>query len=631
MTGSTVEVTFIGALSYTNLEQMTGTGVTVSTLEEGVPSAIDRFSSAGVFEQQRDFSGVEIFALAVSAATHNLLVADPLNKRILEWNPATEAVTTFSTGADTPGGSFSPLAVSAVAVDNYAASPNYGDVYVRDFGAVDRFNASGAYLCQITGKGEETSSASECDSSGPGVPGGFGETSAVAVDPSDGRLYVGDAGRHAIEEFEPSGAFLHEVPVSGTSPSYPAAVAVKASSGDVYVADPANGVVDVFGRVFTPNVTTEPVSGLGETGATLNGEIDPEVSVGGSPVKSCHFEWGETSEYGNTAACRDSAGDRLGTASEPITAPADVHADIGVRNPDTVYHFRLVAENEEGKEGQGRDETFTARGAAAIGGERSIARTNGATVEAQINPFGYETTCEVQFVEAALYEPAAEDPYAAGGTVPCADAIPAGFGDQTARAKLSGLAIGTAYHYRFVAHNQATSQGGTTVGADQEFSTFGIESFSIEFLKPKEGGRPGQTEPDLNPQAGGHPYEMKIELVMTSTEAENSAAGYGSPTANLRTVKVALPPGLIGNPTATPRCEAWEAKMHTCSGATEVGHLVPSFASGGGASTAPVFSLVPPAGVAAELTAQLESLGTVRIDAGVRTGSTTASRPTRSR
>ena len=238
MTGSTVEVTFIGALSYTNLEQMTGTGVTVSTLEEGVPSAIDRFSSAGVFEQQRDFSGVEIFALAVSAATHNLLVADPLNKRILEWNPATEAVTTFSTGADTPGGSFSPLAVSAVAVDNYAASPNYGDVYVRDFGAVDRFNASGAYLCQITGKGEETSSASECDSSGPGVPGGFGETSAVAVDPSDGRLYVGDAGRHAIEEFEPSGAFLHEVPVSGTSPSYPAAVAVKASSGDVYVADP---------------------------------------------------------------------------------------------------------------------------------------------------------------------------------------------------------------------------------------------------------------------------------------------------------------------------------------------------------------------------------------------------------
>ena len=79
-----------------------------------------------------------------------------------------------------PAATFRP---TSVAVNN---AVNPATVYVGDYDnkAIDRFSAAGAYECQITGKGENSTSASECDSTkgaSAEVPGALG--AAVVVYP----------------------------------------------------------------------------------------------------------------------------------------------------------------------------------------------------------------------------------------------------------------------------------------------------------------------------------------------------------------------------------------------------------------------------------------------------------------
>ncbi len=180
-----------------------------------------------------------------------------------------------------------------------------------------------------------------------------------------------------------------------------------------------------------PHCDHQEPTGIEEITATLNGRVDPE---GGSNVTSCEFEYGETTSYGHTATC---------SPVTPYSSVTGVSAAISGLEPGHTYHYRLVAENADGKTGQSNDATFTTRGAPSIGGELSIARTASATVKAQINPFGYETTCEVEYLTEAEYQanPPSER-FNGAKTAPCAAPIPAGFGDEPASSRLSGLTIG---------------------------------------------------------------------------------------------------------------------------------------------------------------------------------------------
>lgn len=142
-------------------------------------------------------------------------------------------VTSF-TGTETPVGSLGDP--TAMAVDQAM-----GDVYVADSATltINKFTATGEYICQITGAGSASKSASECDNSAGGSPaGGFtsqlapGSNSAellIAVDNSEdanaGDLYV--AGTELVEEttghgvevtphtvidrFSPSGAYMAQL------------------------------------------------------------------------------------------------------------------------------------------------------------------------------------------------------------------------------------------------------------------------------------------------------------------------------------------------------------------------------------------------------------------------------------
>lgn len=93
-----------------------------------------------------------------------------------------------------------------------------------------------------------------------------------------------------------------------------------------------------------PSVSTGSATSVTESGATLNGTVNPN---GGSTV--AYFEYGPTKEYGETT-------EWLGVGSGEVSQNVK-HGIVGL-NPETEYHYRLVGNNGKGTV-QGSDKTFT--------------------------------------------------------------------------------------------------------------------------------------------------------------------------------------------------------------------------------------------------------------------------------
>ncbi len=100
-----------------------------------------------------------------------------------------------------------------------------------------------------------------------------------------------------------------------------------------------------------PKATTEAATGVKATQATLNGAVNPEGAATGY-----YFEYGKTTSYGTKVPTSPAAAGS-GTSSVAVNqTPTGLSAG-------TVYHYRLVAENEAGA-ANGEDKTFTTEAAA---------------------------------------------------------------------------------------------------------------------------------------------------------------------------------------------------------------------------------------------------------------------------
>jgi Concanavalin A-like lectin/glucanases superfamily len=93
-----------------------------------------------------------------------------------------------------------------------------------------------------------------------------------------------------------------------------------------------------------PTATTGAASGVGQSGATVNGTVNPN----GSPT-TYSFDYGTTTAYGSTTAATSA-----GSGTTDVTATA---ALTGLA-PSTTYHYRVVATNDVGTTA-GSDATFT--------------------------------------------------------------------------------------------------------------------------------------------------------------------------------------------------------------------------------------------------------------------------------
>src|SRR5919204_2071328 len=90
----------------------------------------------------------------------------------------------------------------------------------------------------------------------------------------------------------------------------------------------------VLGALVTGCTDTDPATNVTDSSVTLHGH----VNAGGKPT-SYWFQYGKTAAYGSETPHRDGGS---GTEDQNVSEP------VGGLTHDTLYHFRICAQNQGG-------------------------------------------------------------------------------------------------------------------------------------------------------------------------------------------------------------------------------------------------------------------------------------------
>jgi rhamnogalacturonan endolyase len=442
---------------------------------------IEKFDGSGTYLTQWGSAGSgngqfnEPWGLAVDS-NNNVYVADRYNSRIQKFNSDGTYLTQWGTGGSGNGQFY--LGPQGIAVDSS------NNVYVTDSGngRVEKFTSNGSYLTQWGSFG-----------SGSGQFNGLG---GIALDSSGNFIYVVDAGNDRIQVFVNNTNIIppiitqspaNQMVAAGLNATFTVSVAgsppfaYQWSSNNIAVPGATNAsftltnvsfsaagsysvlVTNNFGSVLSaPAIltvaaavaTTQPPTGVSATGAMLNGS----VTVGPDETLAW-FEWGTDTNYGNIAGATIVPGDN---ASNNLSATLN-------SLPGNFYHYRLDAANDFGIV-YGNDQSFTVGFApAATTTLPSVTSTNGATLNATVNPNGWDTT--VYFLWGARYG-------SLTNTTPAMD-IGTGTTPLNVSSFTTGLAPLTQYSYQIVASNYLGTVSGSPVNFTSPLGAFGMTSGGV--------------------------------------------------------------------------------------------------------------------------------------------------------
>jgi len=434
-----------------------------------------------------------------------------------------------------------------VAVDG-SGGPSKGNVYVADQNnqRIEKFTSIGGFVLMFGNQVNETkvsekaegkavteaeenlctaASGNVCTAGLKGSGGGqFFTPMGVAVDPSNGDVYVVDFSNHRVEKFDSAGRFLlvfgKEVDATtlgdictavsgdtcqagkvGTGAGEfewtPAGTFVAVgAAGTVYVGD-ENRIqefeptgqdkgqivlagagkttalaIDAGEDLYTISQALSGVRKYSATGEQL-AEFDPERESGQLTALAIQPTSGDVFVVDTSEGARVRQYVPTGALSaESSAGPLAESLGIAVNASGTVYaadkaNDSVLFFGEPPREGNPPPAIDT-ESVTELGEES-------AAVEAQINPYFLETTYRVQYAPDSGYNPSAPEPErytgpGGGEAPPQSETLGGGavLGDQPAHAALLGLSPGTVYHYRFVAQSPA----GTTYGPDQIFATY---------------------------------------------------------------------------------------------------------------------------------------------------------------
>ncbi len=215
-----------------------------------------------------------------------------------------------------------------------------------------------------------------------------------------------------------------------------------------------NSLGTVYGSDLTfitlgkiPEAQTQAATNILIEGVTLNGTVNAnDLST------TITFEYGMTETYGTTVP----ATPEQATGHENI----NVSSVISGLTIGTIYHFRIKTVNSLGTV-YGSDLTFTTLGKipTAVTQSATSVSTEGATLNGTVNANDLSTTITFEYGVTETY----------GTTVPGTPEQVTGHENINVSSVISGLTIGTVYHFRIKTVNSL----GTVYGGDLTFTTLG--------------------------------------------------------------------------------------------------------------------------------------------------------------
>ncbi len=346
----------------------------------------------------------------------------------------------------------------AVAVDNSPSTPggSSGDIYVVDQEnfRVEKFSPSGEFILMFGGDvnengGDVCAAGEKCERGTEGSGDGqfewaYKDDGFIAVGPQD-NVYVGDKAR--VQVFEPSGIWRETISLAALSVTGKVTALVVDGSGDVYVKDEEVPGV----REFEPDGTEEATQfdAGSESVETLAMDGSDDLFVGDA---NGGFH---VLEYGASGKELESFGSGL---------LGEAHGMSFYDKTGELYMAGPSADEVEGRvEPNAWIVALPPPGPVVESGSESAkpGLRGTATLEAQVDPEGQETTWDFEFVDATHYQ---SNGFADAVSTPSISIASGLFEDHPASASLTGLVPGATYHYRIVAHD---SSGHMTIGPDQ--------------------------------------------------------------------------------------------------------------------------------------------------------------------
>jgi Tol biopolymer transport system component len=382
------------------------------------------FSAPALASKERPYTGVSfgptgtgvgsfvsVQGVTVDQATGDVFVYDDgEGGRIYKFDAAGEPVNFSALGTNVITGVGSGGgAEDEVAVDS-SSGPAAGDIYAANNGEVKIYSAEGSSLGSLSG----------------------GEMCGVAVDAS-GVVYVGIYSAGTVRKYVPTANPVTNASEASSMGGLGGICNVAADSeGNLYAANWSGGVARYEALQF---------GSLAAMGALIDGSgrtLEVDQATNALYVNE-----------GSAIAEYDASGNLIGTSgSEKINGSFGVGVDS--------------AKNELYVPSEGRVLTF---GPPVLlptvsGGEASEITNSSARISGSVNPEGTATTYQFQYGTTTSYgsvEPVS--PQSVGS-----DSTP-----HEVSVQLTGLSLGTTYHYRLV----ATGANGTSYGQDRNFKTSG--------------------------------------------------------------------------------------------------------------------------------------------------------------
>jgi len=458
-------------------------------------SYASQFGSAGSGGGQ--FTGGGPNALVVRQSSGDVFVLDPVRvieglyaPRVERFDAAGDFQDAFNTDASVQ------IVPTALAIDPAGSASIYVaglEAVTQTTGSVLKYSAAGAFEYALDPTGSGTT---------------FGYPVSLAVDPSDGTVYVNavseSTGLPVIDAFDDTGAFITSFDGSTGSPDGAfgaiAALAVD-SSHRLYVTDAAKGRTDRYNAAGEWQATVDD----GSRGAPSAIAADPtsgELDV----LEAGPLGQQITSFSSGGAAALESFG--AGHLTSPSAIAAN-HASGTLYTADPAI---------------AAVERFTAFTAPTVSTEASSAVTaSQATLNGSINPEGVAGTTTYRF------DWGADSNY--GNSTPETDSG-GGSSSVPAAATISGLAPGSTYHYRLVGSNAS----GSSFGGDESFTTAAAQ-VAVDTQGPPFASAispEGATFNDvLNPNGADttYRYEYGTDTSYGSTSADGDAGAATGETA----------------------------------------------------------------------------------------------------